>query len=357
MRGPYQPDALRVAPEGVDRGHLGRVDLLPDAGRGAEVGQAALGVIPAPVEDDARLPLTDEIGELAHRVHAEIVRPPGTGARLVGRVYLARTTWTVSPSHTRFASALLQTDAQGSRRTPPTSCGSRKPASRGSTRSRTATRASRNAESRHSRRRPPRVPGGGRLPRRAHGLDALRRDPRRAVPLRVPHRARRKLHGRGIHHPRDCRRWHAPADPRAGLVRRTGCGRGGGVTRRGAVARYSSYIEARLEARAVVLSGARALRNRRALRDRCEDRLRGRGRLAAGRADLRAHSRRDDEGEDGTDHEHFSLHCFSIRPWGDADQAADRTNSWCPTESDTGLSAASSPRDEQLVSDWSRTPF
>jgi hypothetical protein len=58
------PDRLRVAEERVDRRHLHRVVLGPDAGRRAEVGDPAFRADPGPGEDDARLPLTNEVGEL-----------------------------------------------------------------------------------------------------------------------------------------------------------------------------------------------------------------------------------------------------------------------------------------------------
>ena len=56
------PDALRVAPEGLDRRDFEGIDLGPDTGRGAEVGNAALGRDARSGEHDARLPLDDESG-------------------------------------------------------------------------------------------------------------------------------------------------------------------------------------------------------------------------------------------------------------------------------------------------------
>ena len=57
VEGPY---ALGIAPESLDRGHLKRIDLRPDSGRGAEVGYAGLRGDPSTGEHDARLALADE---------------------------------------------------------------------------------------------------------------------------------------------------------------------------------------------------------------------------------------------------------------------------------------------------------
>ena len=54
---------LWVAAERLQRGDLERVDLRPDAGRRAEVGDAALGRDPCAREDDARLPLSQQRGQ------------------------------------------------------------------------------------------------------------------------------------------------------------------------------------------------------------------------------------------------------------------------------------------------------
>ena len=59
VEGPY---ALGIAPERLDRGHLERIDLRPDPGRGAEVGYAGLRGDPRTREHDARLALADEGG-------------------------------------------------------------------------------------------------------------------------------------------------------------------------------------------------------------------------------------------------------------------------------------------------------
>ena len=53
-------------------------------------------------------------------------------------------------------------------------------------------------------------------------LDALRRRPRRALPLRVRGRAGRRARGGGLDGARDRRRGHPPADARPGVVRRDG---------------------------------------------------------------------------------------------------------------------------------------
>ena len=57
------PDLRRVAPEGVDGRVLHRVVLRPDAGRRAEVGDAALRGDAGSGQDDARLRLYDQPGE------------------------------------------------------------------------------------------------------------------------------------------------------------------------------------------------------------------------------------------------------------------------------------------------------
>src|SRR4030095_5089918 len=62
-------DLDRVAPEGLDRAELERVELRPEPGRGAEVRDAALGRDAGAGEHHARLPLPDQGREplSAHR--------------------------------------------------------------------------------------------------------------------------------------------------------------------------------------------------------------------------------------------------------------------------------------------------
>ena len=58
------PHLDRVAAERVDRAVLERVEARPEAGRRAEVGDAALCADARPRQDDAGLPLPDQLGEL-----------------------------------------------------------------------------------------------------------------------------------------------------------------------------------------------------------------------------------------------------------------------------------------------------
>ena len=96
------PDPVRVAPERVDRRHLERVDLGPDARRRAEVGDAALGRIPAPVRTTA--------GPRS-RISAR-ERRRGTHARIVGAV-LSRRAWTGYRVRHDVRVRFAETDAQG----------------------------------------------------------------------------------------------------------------------------------------------------------------------------------------------------------------------------------------------------
>jgi acyl-CoA thioester hydrolase len=67
------PEALGVAAERLDRRHLERVDLGPDARVRAEVRDAALGAHPRARQHDDGLPGADELGEPRDGVHAPIV--------------------------------------------------------------------------------------------------------------------------------------------------------------------------------------------------------------------------------------------------------------------------------------------
>jgi hypothetical protein len=60
------PHLLGIAAERVDRAVLERVELRPQAGRRAEVGHAALGRHTGAAQDDARLPVADEVSEATH---------------------------------------------------------------------------------------------------------------------------------------------------------------------------------------------------------------------------------------------------------------------------------------------------